>query len=330
MQKKIVAMDIGFSAVKALAAGGQKALFPSIVGTPLMEKSFSLNQNGKVISIDGRPAVPVGETALSQAKYKAAPRNSDWVLGQVWETLFMTAVSEFVDAPTTHLSVVTSLPVRNWAVYEAPLRNLYKNREITFQRKGRMQRVIIDDFMVITQPFGALLMRALNTSGQIQDNVFATGNVGIVDIGGMTINMLVSNHLATNEQWTTSDELGLLRALDTVRDAIRDDYPRIRPETQEVSQWVAEGSFNYIGKPIDMTSYVERYVYPVMSAIETKIDESWPEVGRLDAVLFAGGGSITLRPLIKPRLGNLFSQIHLGGRWDNARGSLNLANMEFG
>lgn len=327
MQKNVVGIDIGFSAVKAL--NGEKILFPSVIGTPIAESGFSLRHNGQVIEMDGK-RVPVGNTALSRSKYTASARTPDWVLSDTWKYLLTAALAETCMQPFQRVNVVTGLPVGDWKTYEEELYNLYKNRELVFTRQGRKeQRVLIEGFSVITQPFGSLLDYALDAQGNIVNTQYSLGTTAVCDIGGNTINLLVADRLETIGQWTESDELGLLHALDEVRDAIRSSYPRIRPETHEVSEWVTQGTFRYKGEEISMQPYIDSFLAPIVGIIVEKLNETWRESGRFDNVLFTGGGSQTLRTELETAFSGQFSKIAFGNRWTNVQGYLKYGIREF-
>ncbi|MBD3251304.1 hypothetical protein GF380_02410 [Candidatus Uhrbacteria bacterium] len=317
--KDVFAVDVGFRAVKALVP--HRVLIPSLVGTPTRGEGFSLRSNGIYISVGGDEFVPVGVTAMKESRHKSAPRTPDWALGNTWATLFSAALSEGIGTPYRKIQVVTGLPVSDWAAYAKPLHELYNGKPLKFTRRGRREQVVeIEKFSVVTQPFGTLALFALDDRGNVLDNTYATGVTAVCDIGGNTINFLVCDRLSQVDQYTRSDELGLLGALDDMRVALRAQYPRILPDTHEVAEWVAQGGFIYEGQCVDLRPYVDEYLAPIVGVVEDAIDAVWRESGRFDACIFTGGGAQCLKELLKMTFAKRFSIVNFGTQWSNVLG----------
>ncbi len=180
----IVGVDVGFSSVKVVA-NGKRAIFPSVVGTPMPEASYSLREeNGLAVRVGEGEYIPVGETAMLQSRYTSGRRDSAWVLDREWLTLFIAAISEVVTAPHAQLKVITGLPVYDWQQYCIPVRDSVQG-VWPFQRSGRTtQRVEIEDCLVVTQPYGSLLSMGLGPRGELLGNDWCEGLVAVADLGG--------------------------------------------------------------------------------------------------------------------------------------------------
>jgi len=171
---------------------------------------------------------------------------------------------------------------------------------------------------------------ALDDDGRILNNVWTEGRVGIVDIGGNTMNLLAVNGLEEITQLTTSTEFGLLRALDGVRDKLRASFHHFTPETHEVSEWLAAGKFRHSGQNHELWPFAEPYLVPLLNLVQTKLAQTWPESGRFDALLLSGGGAAVLGRYLMARLASQFANPHIvpDPRWANARGYYKLAKRE--
>lgn len=328
---KLIGIDVGYSAVKALD-GEKSCLFPSVVGTPVPQATFAIRRDQKALAVSGNGHyTPVGETALLQSRYVSGRRDPDWVLGQEWLALFETALSEFCTAPLTQVKLVTGLPVGDWNQFEEQLRGKLQ-QTFAFRRVWReQQRVEVKDVIVVTQPYGALLDMALGKEGQILHNEWSESRVGIVDIGGNTMNLLAVKAFEEITHLTVSDQFGLLHALDEVRDHLKRSFSRFSPETHEVSEWLALGSFRHGGKDYDIWPYAEPYLSPLIDLVMVKLNDVWPESGRFDAVLLSGGGAAVLGRYLKSRMAGTFANVAIGAdpRWANVRGYHKLALREF-
>jgi len=328
-----IALDVGFSAVKQIA-GDSRVIFPSVVGTPMPQASFSIKHNMRALAVSGNGHyTPVGDTALLQSQYVSGRRDPEWVLSQDWMTLFQTAISEVITTPLARVKLVTGLPVGDWNRFQEQLRKRLTEQTFQFKRIGRdVQRVDVTGVIIMTQPYGSLLDKALDNAGRIVSNPWSEGRVGIVDIGGNTMNLLTVNSLEEVTQLTTSDEFGLLRALDDVRTLLHNSFTRFSPDVHEVSEWLAKGTFRYQGAEYRTWDYAEAFLTPLIDLVITKVAEVWPESGRFDAVLLAGGGAAVLGRYIKAKMAGQFANVEITSdpRWSNVRGYWKLAVREFG
>ena len=326
--KTLSVADIGYNAVKALATNGRSACFPSVLGTPA-RKTFSLTQarqeSMSITVADGR-VWPVGNTALKLSAYTTGRRDPGWVLTEPWRVLFCAALSE-LHKGTTATNVVTGLPLEDYAAYADRLRDVLIGEHRFKRNDGNWQIVTVEDAVVITQPYGSLLDQAMSDTGRILGNPFATGMVGIADLGGSTLNLLVTDALEEVGQWTQGDKLGLLKALDAVARDIHAAHPGITPKAREVSQWLAEGTFSYQGYQVDITPFAEPHLDPLVQMVLNRLSEAWPEPGRYSAVLLTGGGAMALGKLLQSRMSGVYPQVTIApdARFANARGYLKFA-----
>jgi len=326
----LTAVDIGYNAVKALGTNGATAHFPSEVGTPITGETFSMAQAKQARMVIKRPegqTWPVGETALKQSRYHAGRRDPEWVLTETWEVLLCAALSE-IHKGTVNTSLVTGLPLEHWAALADPLSERLIGEHRFKRNGGRWQAVTIDDVVVITQPYGSLLDQAMADTGRIlPGSPFAEGTVAIADLGGNTLNLLVTDALEEVGQWTQGDGLGLLPALDAIARDIHRAHPGITPKAREVSSWLAAGSFPYQGKEHDIGPFAEPHLEPLVNMVLNRFSEAWPEPGRYSAVLLTGGGALALGKSLKARMNGVYANVTIaeGAHLANVRGYLKLA-----
>ena len=328
----LTAVDIGYNFVKALSANGRQAYFPSVVGTPVHE-TFSLptaKRAKMVIELPDSGSWPVGETALQQSAYVTGRRDAGWVLSQQWDLLLCFALSELHQA-NVETCVVTGLPLEDWGAWAEKLRK-HLVADWRFRRDGgNWQTVTVKEAFVITQPYGSLLNMAMS-GGKILTNAYSTGMVGIVDIGGNTLNLLVADCLQEIGQWTTGDGLGLLKALDATAKSIHSAYPGISPKTHEVAQWLANGKFPYGEDGLDIMPFARPHLEPLIEMILNRLSEAWPEPGRYSAVLLTGGGALALGPVLKERMKGVYPKVEIANdaQLSNCKGYLKLARDMWG
>ena len=329
----LTAVDIGYNTCKALAANGQVGFFPSVVGTPTRE-TFSIEQAKKakmVIALPDSTSWPVGETALKQSAYTTGRRDAGWVLETSWRILLYAALSELHKASIA-TRIITGLPLEDYKTWADRLRKALIG-EHTFKRNGsNWQTIKIEDAFIITQPYGSLLDQAMTDTGKILSNAFSTGMVGVVDIGGNTLNLLVAHELEEIGQWTHGDGLGLLKALDAIARDIHAQCPGIQPKAPEVAQWLAVGTFPYQGHLVGIASIAQPHLDPLVTMILNRLSEVWQEPGRFSATLLTGGGSLALGRALKAKMDGIYPEVLIAkdAQFANVRGYLKLARDMWG
>ena len=322
------AVDVGFNAVKALSANGRRCVFPSVVGTPT-HQTFSIEQAKRakmVIMLENGTSWPVGETALRQSAYTSGRRDPAWVLSDAWRVLLCAALSELHQASVS-TNIVTGLPLEDWRAWSDRLRSHLIGQHKFKRNGGNWQTIVVEDALVITQAYGALLDQAMGETGRILENAFSTGMVAIVDIGGNTLNLLVADCLEEVGQWTQGDGLGLLKALDGVARDIHTTHPGIRPKAREVAGWLADGAFKVDGKVVDIGPFAKPHLDPLAEMVINRLSEAWSEPGRFSAVLLTGGGSLALGSTLRARMGGVYPGVITANdaQFSNCRGYLKLS-----
>jgi len=326
----LTAVDVGYNAVKGLATNGRRAgPFPSVVGTPMRTDGFSIDRAKRarmVITLDDGTTWPVGDTALKQSDYATGRRDPGWVLEQAWEVLLCAAFSDLHKGTVT-TNVCTGLPLEDWAAWERPLCDALVGVHRFKRNGGSWQTVTVTDAAVITQSYGALVDQAMSDSGGILDNPFSTGTVAVADLGGNTLNLLVTDAMEEVGRWTQGDGLGLLKALDNVARDIHRAHPGIRPKAREVSQWLAVGAFPVGGQEIDIAPFAQPHLDPLVEMVLNRLSEAWPEPGRYSAVLLCGGGALALGRALKARMNGVYPNVTIAkdAQFSNVAGYLKFA-----
>jgi hypothetical protein len=330
----LTAIDIGYRGVKALATNGRQAHFPSEVGIET-RKTFSIEEakrEAMIITTREGKTWYAGQTAIKNSERSAGRRDPEWVFEEAYKVLFYAGLSE-LHKTTTATSVVSGLPLEHYTtLIDKGARDVFIGQH-TFKRNGgRWQTVTVEDVFIMTQPYGSLLDLAMTDTGRFLDNPFATGTVGIADIGGVTLNLLVTDGLDEEGRWTWGGDLGLLEAIDEIAVNIRADCPKFKPKTREVAEWLAIGEFPYGDKTIDITPYATPHLEPLVETILNAISEVWSEPGRFSALLLTGGGAAILGAMLRARLVSDYTNVTIAHEpvFGNVRGYLKCARKLWG
>jgi len=291
-----VGLDVGYSETKAVS-GERRVSFPSVVGTPDKAR-FSLNDRAGIVLVEPEP-VQVGAEAVAQSRFLHRREDRRWVEGDEWYSLYLAAMSELSTA--THdpgVRIVTGLPV---AYYDD--RTVVRDRLLgthRLQREGRhRQRLEVVDCRVIPQPFGALLAATLDERGRIVDRALATGQVGVVDVGGKTSNFLSVNRLAEIGRETSSVGVGVWDAVRAMRRWLEVECPDLVLRDHQVIEAIIARAVKYFGERVDLGVGVDEILEPLAEQVVAEATQLWNGGAALDAILVSGGGALLLGPYVE-------------------------------
>ncbi|MFP4345629.1 MAG: hypothetical protein ACLFU8_13120 [Anaerolineales bacterium] len=320
-------IDLGYNATKAVS-GDRRASFPSAVGTPDRAR-FSLNGAGKDALILTEPAhVLVGEEAVQQSRFLNRHEDRRWIESDDYLTLFFAAVTELTKA-SVELDLVTGLPV---AFYEDKGRladRLAGTHRV--QREGRRaQSIRVGHVRVIPQPFGSLLAAVLDESGQIADAGLAKSNVGVIDVGGKTCNLLSVNRLSEIARETASVNVGGWNLVRAVRDWMSREYPGLDDlRDHRLAEAIQAREIRYYGEPVaEFPQVVDDLAADLARQIIAEAGHLWNGGATLDAILVTGGGALLLGEHVRRHWQH--AQIAGDPVYANAQGYWKLARRLFG
>ena len=291
-----IGLDLGYSEVKAKAKRRQ-ARFASCVGTPDKAR-FSFSEDSAGIVLVEPAHVLVGEQAVTQSRFVNRREDRSWIESDEYYYLALAALTELTKATVAELRIVTGLPV---AFYndKGVLRNLLLG-EHRAAREGRRAQVFkVTDCRVIPQPFGALLAESLDDQGNVADKELATGNVGVIDVGGKTTNLLSVSRLSEIGRETASVSIGAWDVVRAVRDWLADHCPNLELRDHQIVSAIIAREVEYYGEPVNLEPVVDTALGPMAEQVIAQATQLWNGGAGLRAILVSGGGAHLLGPAIQ-------------------------------
>ena len=282
-------IDLGYNATKVMSDRG-RGMFISVVGTPDRAR-FSLNGTGQdiVLTIPGDGQWLVGEGAVVQSRFATRREDRGWIESEEYYRLMLAALTE-VTAGSVELKIVTGLPVSFYGDKQALQDRFLGQHRV--QRDGRRSQTInISECRVIPQPFGAVLAMALDENGRIMNNDIAHGNIGVIDIGGKTTNLLSVRRLAEIARETSSVNLGAWDVVRQAREFLAVECPELDLRDHEIVEAISQRQVRYFGEPVDLSPIVDAAIEPMAEQVIAQASQLWNSGARLDAVLVTGGGA---------------------------------------
>lgn len=294
----IVGIDGGYSAFKTLT-DDKTVHLPSVAGT-VDKARFTMNGHHDIIlSVNGQGQMMVGDAAIRQSRFAARREDRGWIESPEYLSLVGAAFTELTNASLVNMNVVTGLPVSFYERDKEALRDLYQG-EHKVKREGRNTQVFrVKECRVIPQPFGTVFSKAINHKGVLQDNIYSTGNVGIIDIGGKTTNLLSVSRLEEISNNTASVNRGAWDIVRAFRAFAETQYPGMESlKDHEVIKVIVTKKRNYFGKELDLTKEIDEIVSPLANDILSQSGNLWGNGALLDTILITGGGALLMSDYI--------------------------------
>ncbi len=292
-------IDIGYNAVKHITSTTRLS-FPSAVGTPDRAR-FSLNGASEHAIVLTQPThVLVGAEAVNQSRFLNRREDRRWIESDEWLTLFLAAITETSTANCVPLDVVTGLPVAFYDDKNVVAQRLLGDHQVRRETRNA-QTVRVNNVRVIPQPFGTVLAEVLGPTGQIADAQLARANVGVIDVGGKTCNLLSVNRLTEVARETASVNVGGWTLVRAVRDWLAGSYPGLDDmRDHQLAEAIQARELRYYGAPLnDFPARIAAIAADLARQVIAEASHLWNGGAILDAILITGGGALLLGDAIR-------------------------------
>ncbi len=280
-----VGFDGGFYSTKAIS-GERVAHFESFAVRPT-ESLFSLNGHQTIIVASEQGRYLCGAEAVKKAQTGARKESAAWIETPEYLSLFRAALSELTEATQATINLVTGLPLADYQRDRGLLRDQLLGTH-QFVREGRRgQSLTVETVRIVPQAWGAVLTLLLDDKGYIVEPDLAKQKVGVLDIGGHTVNYLSVDGLSDIPSETQGTERGTWTVVRVVREYLERDHPGLaRMSDHDVMEAVVAGRTYDAGEVVDLRPITE----PITDDIGQEIVDT--------ATQYWGAGAATFRRII--------------------------------
>lgn len=159
-----------------------------------------------------------------------------------------------------------------------------------------------------------------------------TAPMGVIDIGGKTIDLAVVNLSNGSPQIdihrTSSIDFGMLRMQDLVRRELAQTHSIDEISPRALFRVLAEGRLLVSGEDIDVSKTVQTAIAKIMPDMTDRLKSSWNKAHDLCKIVVVGGGAHLLASEIKQSLYR-HAEMAKDPEYANARGMLKLGMRSF-
>ncbi|SFF31219.1 ParM/StbA family protein [Paracidovorax wautersii] len=235
--------------------------------------------------------------------------------------------------------IVTGLPVdnyylrngseRNIALIEAKKKNLLEGKIRPLNKNKSAANIVTHN--VACEGIAAVFDMAINEDGSDNREFFdllSEGPVGVIDIGGKTIDLAVAfierGQHQIDRSRSSSIEFGMLKLMGAIGDEIAKSFDITDIPPRLMLRVLKEGRLKISGEWTEVRSEVDKAVARCMQDISGRLRAAWTKPYDLGKIIVVGGGAYTLAEPIKT---GLYSQAEARSEpeYANARGMLKLA-----
>jgi plasmid segregation protein ParM len=293
--ERVTTMDVGFDggfyATKAIS-GKRIACFASLAVRPA-ESQFSLNGHQAIIITSPHGRFLCGAEAVKKGVTGARKETAGWIETPEYMSLFLGALSELTDGTQATINLVTGLPLADYRRDRAKLRDRLLGVH-QFVREGRRgQSLTVETVRVVPQAWGAVLALLPDDRGQIVRPELHQQKVGVLDVGGHTVNYLSVDGLSDIPAETRGTERGAWHVVRVVRDYLASTHPGLlRLNDHDLMQAIIARQAWDADEPVDLTPVVREIVDDIRQEIVDTAAQYWAaRAATMRQVIVCGGGA---------------------------------------
>lgn len=334
-QTHTIGLDLGYRATKGVSDNGS-ITFPSVAGhsheIKFKATEISAKYPGDQIT-DDQGEWFIGDLALKQVPQnellmlQGRTANGDEFGMQFRRRMMFAALAKLFpyahrDESAVEIAIATGLPVdhmQDAGVLKAALMGTYR-----IKANNADYVVHIGKVAVMPQPYGTIYGQMLMPDGTM--NPHHTANrVGVLDIGGYTIDAALDDNGEYIDSESGSSESGVYTAQQRIAAVLEADF-REKPSHEMIEKVLRTGKIKAFGEWHLYHEEVEDALKPLRDAAMSLISRLWKTGMGLDVIYVAGGGAELVYPLVK----KAYRQAVLveNSQLSNARGYLSYARFQ--
>jgi plasmid segregation protein ParM len=152
--------------------------------------------------------------------------------------------------------------------------------------------------------------------------------VGLLDIGGHTVNVATFTELREIARQTASIDAGTWGPLAEIGKRINAAYPGQELRGHAVVEAVKRGTIRHYGEERDISGIARDVLRPFARRILAEASQVWGSAAQLDALLIAGGGAEVVGPTLATEYPH--ARVVANPQWANVEGYLKFGRRRLG
>ncbi|MBA2176884.1 ParM/StbA family protein [Halobacillus locisalis] len=313
-KREMVAVDVGYGYVKAIASNGNRVLFPAVVGSGrdrALANFMNQDATSNEVTMDldelhvkiAEKHYYIGEMAIKNSSDASRVFEKERYKHEYTNILMNVAIHLVADADTEEVILFTGLPL-----------NYYKDQKEAFQNKLEEPKPAIEwmngntfegnrhinihQAKVFPQGMSAIWAALMNHDGKsFNAELMQEGNqIAVIDIGFRTtdvcvIEMKAGGAFSTLFPLSDTIDQGVVNLYSNIRLAYQNKTGGSTISDAKINRILKQKNINYKGKRFDMANEVEASFESVNNSIVDEIKKLWKEESdTFDQIFVVGGG----------------------------------------
>lgn len=281
-----VGADLGFFSTKFTSGADSFASFDSVVGYGA--RSMMDESNDHLLFADG---ATVGQAAIRFATDLRRLKDDNWIQSPEISRLFRAGVASLAGIDSTKLFCVTALPINLFKFSRGKLANHLDGTHEFSMACGRDVNFTAR-IKEIPQAFACLCDQFLTAHGLIYNKI-ALEKVGVIDIGGRDVNILVSDGFRTADALSDTYHDGVWTLVERLRGVLAADFDRPSLTEYETERALRSGVLAHQGDAVDISVAIDRMSTEYVAKIMARVRSLWgDELNSMKRIFLTGGGAL--------------------------------------
>lgn len=299
----LVSVDVGNSNVKVVGPGYRTSAFPSVIAdaTSVLDDFDALERtNGQrdlVVGYEGR-TYAVGRTAWDKGMNRSYLADRSRLNDPIYRILFAAALTRIAQENCV-VDTIFSMPV-SWYFDREKAKDALSGKYTVRVGKDKITYTVPrETIMVIPEGFGSVVYHVFNEQGRIRDESLTKQSIGVVDIGGLTIDYILfrSGLEIVQEKSMSSTAQALMSVWKHLGRRISREYQRDF-EPHELDKIVKERHFWQGRKQVFVDKWIDEALDSLADVVNREIATLWSGGAEVQTIVVTGGGATFLYPRI--------------------------------
>jgi len=289
----MLAIDVGYSAVKVITDKGESVLFSSHVA-PFVDRGIAQIGSQKHIKIGSKTFITGNANLDHDLKTDEELHGSEeWeaLMARAFYEVFLLGGSpaggEVVDMVVECLGV--GLPFQQYR--DEKIAALQSRKEFSFEVDGTPFVVKVEDVKVFPQGFAMI--------GNVDDPE-ELNDAGFLDIGFYTLDVVLTRGGSVVHDKCHSQDLGVHRIYEQLRKSCSSKCGKMAVSDHEIKKVLEQGGFKFKGKWVSFVEERDAFLREHVAEIKNYLQGYWRnQFDFLERLVIGGGGAVLLEPFLK-------------------------------
>lgn len=301
----VLGWDNGFDHEKFYSDSGDKVKFQGITYSPSKE-SIGLDSNefdvDNMLLKHNNKDYYVGKEAIRQGASSSGRKFNDQKFKNESEIIKLIAGIELLSETKEDIKInnlIVGLNIGAYKENKEEFEKEYSGKDIYYFVGDEGRNVYIENVECFPQGVASLYDELLDDEGNVFNDALFDSRIGVIDIGGKTVDACVFEDTQIIRDSLVSIDQGTTRAFKKAGDRLG-----VPADNLEHDYLLGKEETYYKGDAIPLEPVITDEFESLAQEIYDKIQFNWTDEDRLEMIILCGGGAAT----IKKHLDSLFNE----------------------